>query len=176
VTKAQKEALLRQLRRDAQRIATHFGLRYSSIGAERANVKARYGHCTSDGEIRVRLFHTKTKEPLRYSSLIDTLCHELAHLRHFNHGPEFKRLYLRILGWARQQGIYRPRRRGVNGAFITPQQRALSVPKRNGVPVFATGATAAAHSPPDYRPLLPWEEEQAEDPQPNEQPLQLSLF
>jgi hypothetical protein len=45
---------------------------------------------------------------LRYSSLVNTLCHELAHLRHFHHGPEFQDFYQRLLRWARRQGIYRP--------------------------------------------------------------------
>jgi hypothetical protein len=37
------------------------------------------------------------------------LCHELAHLRYFDHGPHFKSFYLRILEWSREQKIYRPR-------------------------------------------------------------------
>jgi hypothetical protein len=50
-----------------------------------------------------------TGRALRYSSLVNTLCHELAHLRHFHHGPEFSDFYKRLLSWAREQGIYRPR-------------------------------------------------------------------
>lgn len=55
-----------------------------------------------------------TGRALRYSSLVNTLCHELAHLRHFHHGPEFRDFYQQLLSWAREQGIYRPRvaRRG----------------------------------------------------------------
>ena len=50
-----------------------------------------------------------TGEPLKYSSLVNTLCHEFAHLRHFNHGPRFKAFYLQLLEWSREQGIYVPR-------------------------------------------------------------------
>jgi hypothetical protein len=39
---------------------------------------------------------------------VNTLCHELAHLRHFNHGPRFKAFYFRLLDFARAEGIYRP--------------------------------------------------------------------
>ncbi len=71
-------------------------------------MKSRYGACFSDGTIKIRLYHATTGRPLKYSSLIDTLCHELAHLRHFNHGRRFQELYQRILVHARREGIYRP--------------------------------------------------------------------
>jgi hypothetical protein len=106
---ASREILLRSLTSDAERIAGHFGLRYKSIAAERANVKSRYGVCFSDGSIRIRLRHAVTGRPLKYSSLVNTLCHELAHLRHFNHGPRFKGFYFELLDFARARGIYRPR-------------------------------------------------------------------
>jgi len=102
--------LMQRLNRDAERIAVRFGLRYRCIEAESANVKRRYGICYDDGSIRIRLAHVVSGHPLKYSSLVDTLCHELAHLRHFNHGPGFKSCYQRLLTWARKQRIYRPGR------------------------------------------------------------------
>ena len=101
--------LIEQLNRDAERIAGRFGLRYRAIEAERANVRRRYGVCFADGRIRIRLNHAATGRSLKYSSLVNTLCHELAHLRHFNHGPRFKAFYYRLLDFARAEGIYRPR-------------------------------------------------------------------
>jgi predicted metal-dependent hydrolase len=100
--------LMESLNRDAERIARRFGLRYKSLEAERANVVSRYGVCYSDGAIRIRLRHATTGRPLKYSSLVNTLCHELAHLRHFDHGLRFRALYLQILEFARAEGIYRP--------------------------------------------------------------------
>ena len=97
-----------RLERDAQRICAQFRLRYRVLEPERANVKRRYGVCFSDGTIRIRLFHVTTRKALKYSSLVNTLCHELAHLRHFNHGPRFQDFNAEILEWARRQGIYRP--------------------------------------------------------------------
>jgi hypothetical protein len=102
--------LVQSLTRDGESIARHFGLRYKSIGAERANVTSRYGVCYADGTIRIRLRHAVTGRPLKYSSLVNTLCHELAHLRHFNHGPRFKTFYFELLDFARARGIYRPGR------------------------------------------------------------------
>ena len=89
-------------------LAERFGLAWRAIEAERPNVRRRYGVCYSDGTIRIRLRHAVTGEPLKYSSLVHTLCHELAHLRHLNHGQRFWRLYRRILAYARRHGIYRP--------------------------------------------------------------------
>lgn len=98
-----------RLNRDAVAIALCFGLRYRVIEPERPRVKRRYGVCYRDGTIRIRLTHARTGEPLRYSSLVATLCHELAHLRHFDHGPRFRTFNQTILAWARSRGIYRPR-------------------------------------------------------------------
>jgi len=101
-------ALIDRLNRDATRIAERFALRYRAIEAERPQVKSRYGVCYADGRIRIRLRHAATGRSLKYSSLVNTLCHELAHLRHFNHGLRFKAFYLRLLDFARAEGIYRP--------------------------------------------------------------------
>jgi GNAT superfamily N-acetyltransferase len=147
MSRGDKEALLGRLRRDARVIADHFDLEYASITSERANVRARYGACYSDGRIKLRLWNLRTGKPLRYSSLIDTLCHELAHLRHFDHGPQFKRLFQQILAWARRHGIYRPRR---GGRVQISGRSAVRVPERNGVKVFVDQARAG-----DER--APWE-------------------
>jgi predicted metal-dependent hydrolase len=103
-----KQELIDRLNRDAEQIAEQFGLQYKSIGAERSNVKNRYGACFEDGTIKIRLWHSVTGRPLKYSSLVNTLCHELAHLRYFHHGERFKVFYQRLLDYARAQRLYRP--------------------------------------------------------------------
>jgi predicted metal-dependent hydrolase len=113
--------LIERLNRDAERISRQFGLRYKSVAAERANVTSRYGSCCEDGEIKIRLRHAVTGKPLKYSSLVNTLCHELAHLRYFHHGERFKAFYLQILEYARAQRIYRP---GPAGAGAVPRSPA----------------------------------------------------
>ena len=62
-----------------------------------------------------------TGKALKYSSLINTVCHELAHLRHFNHGPRFKAFYFQILDHARREGISRP------GAAARTEETQLSL-------------------------------------------------
>lgn len=109
---------MKRLRGDAERIASQFGLRYRALRIERPTVRSHYGVCYEDGTIKIRLNHAVLQTPLRYSSLVNTVCHELAHLRHFDHGEEFKRFYHEILEWARAQRIYRPARRRAGPADL----------------------------------------------------------
>jgi hypothetical protein len=129
VDQATRQALMTRLEQDARHLCARFGLRYRVLEAERANVKRRYGVCYSDGTIRIRLRHAATGRPLKYSSLVNTLCHELAHLRHFNHGPHFQAFYARILECARREGIYRP--------------KAASAPSSSPSPSLGGGARPA---------------------------------
>ena len=124
--------LIERLNLDAERLARRFGLRYRSITAERAGVRSRYGVCYADGAIKIRLRHATTGRALKYSSLVNTLCHELAHLRHFNHGPRFKAFYFEILDHARALGIYRP-----GGTPAETPARSAPVPQRHSAPPVA---------------------------------------
>jgi hypothetical protein len=128
-----------QLERDAREIARRFGLRYAALEPERAGVRRRYGVCYADGRIKIRLRHAVTGEPLRYSSLVNTLCHELAHLRHFNHGERFRIFYRQVLEYARSCGIYRPRgpERGADPLHLPEARRAVPVLLARTAPTLA---------------------------------------
>jgi predicted metal-dependent hydrolase len=101
--------LVERLRRDAARVAKRFGLPEFELDADRPTSHDRYGICSEDGRIRVRLIHARTGQPLKYSALIDTVVHELAHLKYLDHGPRWEALYRRMLEYCRLEGIYRPR-------------------------------------------------------------------
>ncbi len=103
--------LVERLLADAARVAGQFKLPPYELDADRPDAHERYGVCYTDGRIRVRLIHARTGRPLRYSALIDTVVHELAHLRHMNHGPRWEALYEKMLAWCRTQGIYVPQQR-----------------------------------------------------------------
>jgi hypothetical protein len=138
-------SLIARLNRDAEQIAWRFGLNYRSIEPERANVKTRYGICYEDGVIKIRLRHAVTGRPLRYSSLVSTLCHELAHLRHFNHGVRFRVFNMELLEFARAQGIYRPGRR-------EPKPEEAQVGEQRG-PRQSETPTASGRKRDDQRPV-----------------------
>lgn len=112
-------AMVAKLRAMAVELAAHFDLRYAAIDAEVEGVVAHYGICYADGRIRIRLRHAKTGRLLKESSLVDTLCHELAHLRHFDHSVRFRRFHERVLGEARRRGWYRPTPQRSEGRSIT---------------------------------------------------------
>lgn len=150
-----RRELVERLNRDATLIAARFSLRYRAVEADRANATSRYGICYSDGTIRIRLRHATTGRSLKYSSLVNTLCHELAHLRHFNHGPRFKDFYLRILAYARAAGIYQPSR----------PRRAASPP-----------ALAPRAQPAPAQPAPPPRTATAPPPTPSGGAVQLDLF
>ena len=101
-------------------LAREFKLSWSALEPEEEGVNEHYGICYEDGLIRIRLRHARTGRLLKESSLVDTLCHELAHLRHLDHRARFKRLYLRILDRARALGYYRP-----GPALRKPRQASL---------------------------------------------------
>jgi hypothetical protein len=103
-------ATLARLRDWGVDLQKRFKLKAWILEAEQEGVTEHYGICYEDGLIRIRLRHAKTGKLLKESSLVDTLCHELAHLRHLNHGLGFRRLYQRILDAARELGYYKPGR------------------------------------------------------------------
>jgi hypothetical protein len=121
--------LIARLNRDGAALAARFGLAYRVIEAERPRVKRRYGVCYADGTIRIRLRHAATGKPLKYSSLVNTLCHELAHLKHFNHGLRFQRFYRKILEYARAARIYRPGP-GEPGSAVAAMSHPPEAPQR----------------------------------------------
>jgi Protein of unknown function DUF45 len=103
-----RQRAIDRLRRHAAQLASAFDLPLHSIEPESERVTRRYGICFADGRIRIRLHQLRSNDVLKYSVMVDTLCHELAHLRHFNHGRRFWQFYRRILAYAARQGIYRP--------------------------------------------------------------------
>jgi len=136
--------MMTRLRGWGAELARRFGLRYKSLDPEQDGVVEHYGICYEDGVIRIRLRHAKTRKLLKESSLVDTLCHELAHLRYMDHSIRFRRLYARILDKARQLGYYRP---GPDDAR-KPRQLTLF-----DVGACGTGAPPSRRSTSNARPV-----------------------
>ena len=128
-TEPTEEEVLSHLDRDAGQLVAQFRLPLARLTRESSRVKRRYGSCDSDGVIRIRLRNQRTGGFLKYSSMIATLCHELAHLRYMNHGPRFVALYTRILEFARADGIYRPRPVAPPPPDAAPDSRPATAPR-----------------------------------------------
>ncbi len=100
--------LLAKIRKDARRISRAFKLKYLEITTELPDARDRFGSCDEDKVIRIRLTKLRDGKFMKYWNLVNTLCHEMAHLRHMDHGKDFKRLNRDILAWARERQIYIP--------------------------------------------------------------------
>ena len=183
----ERKELLARLRGDADRIVDHFRLEYRQIQADNPRARSRYGLCYEDGLIKIRLNHIRTKRPLKYSSLVATLCHELAHLKHFDHSPDFHKFFLTVLRWARRQRIYRPGpSEQADLAEILPRSTCKALgydgpPERGGVPVFINIKEEDAvfpweEEPPPASEPAPEQAQEEPDKPPRRRPEQLKLF
>ncbi len=63
-----------------------------------------HGECYATRKINIRLTSRDMKRLLSNKTVIDTLCHELAHLLEMNHGPHHKRLLIAMLIWLERNG------------------------------------------------------------------------
>jgi hypothetical protein len=132
------EAVMQRLRDDAIRVARVFKLPEFDLDADRADARDRYGLCFSDGRIRIRLVNVRTGHTLKYSAMIDTVVHELAHLRYMDHGPRWEALYRRMLEWCRIQGIYEPRPVGAAPKRVRKPAAAPTEPYAAQLSLFAS--------------------------------------
>lgn len=102
------EKLWRFCRKTAFGYAARFRLRLKVVKPLAAH-KEFYGDCSSDGHIRIQL--RRGKVALFPYQIIDTLAHELAHLRYLGHKSDWFRLHVRILAEMEQDGVFKRLRR-----------------------------------------------------------------
>jgi predicted metal-dependent hydrolase len=76
---------------------------------KRRNTHDRYGQCSKNGIVRLSLrtfSHGRwDKRPELAYEIVDTIAHELAHLRHQKHTAPWLRLYAVILGRLSQSDV-----------------------------------------------------------------------
>lgn len=58
-----------------------------------------WGICYEDGEIRLNLRRKRNMRLDGFDSILDTLVHELAHLKHLKHNKEFWLLHKQMKRW-----------------------------------------------------------------------------
>jgi hypothetical protein len=97
-----------QIERDVQPIVQHFGLRYNAL--KESVAEGSLGFNRGGGSVIPLNLRQKANPMLlrKYSAVMATMIHELAHVRHMNHGSQFQALEIEIMQWARDKGIYKP--------------------------------------------------------------------
>jgi hypothetical protein len=105
--KEEVAAILGKLKRDVQPILKAFALRFQTIKESVAEGSLGFnrGRHTIALNVRGKANPMKLR---KYSAIMRTMIHELAHLRHMNHGRQFQDFDAELLLWARENGIYRP--------------------------------------------------------------------
>lgn len=63
-----------------------------------------HGQCYDDGHINVRVINRKGTHFLAWKTVVDTLCHELAHLVHWEHKSAHTRFKSALHVWAQRNG------------------------------------------------------------------------
>lgn len=76
-------------------------------------LRSKFGTCRFDknGRAKIQVRCTKGMEPLLWrkpGAIVVTFLHELAHLKHLNHGARFWRFLRRLVDQAHAMGLYEP--------------------------------------------------------------------
>lgn len=109
MTHSDEEAteVLRKAEEDLQPLVNHFGLTYRDI--KLSHNKSIYGRLTDSGRILINPFK-KDGTLRKYSVIIETLIHELAHTKFAGHRKgTYGRVYKKLVTWAKEKEIYQPR-------------------------------------------------------------------
>lgn len=61
-----------------------------------------FGWCNKRGDIRIGLRCLKTGKLLEHGEIIDTVCHELAHLKFLDHKKQWKETYHKYCDYVRR--------------------------------------------------------------------------
>lgn len=94
--------LLNLFRDLAKKVAKQFSLKNYKIDLFHPNDPERkfsYGLCYPNGHIYIDINNRRTRKYGRVESIIDTVVHELAHLKYPNHGRQFWASHKKMKRW-----------------------------------------------------------------------------
>lgn len=100
------KALWALVKKIARRHAVLHGLELKKVKPmHRRYAKKFYGYCTDRGVVAIGLRSERKKRYCAYR-ILETLAHELAHLRHWDHSQKWFALYGKILDSIGRDGIF----------------------------------------------------------------------
>ncbi len=94
--------MFKMLKQASRHLCKKFNLRYRSLGLfafSDPDSRTCRGICYGDGTIYIGLRKTRRSKLDRLDTMIDTLVHELAHLKHDNHSKDFWKFHKRMKRW-----------------------------------------------------------------------------
>ena len=140
--------LLAQIQKEAKPILKHFGLSYETIKESVAEGSAGFNR----GRRIIALNVRQRSDPMKFrkfSAIMSTMIHELAHLRHMNHGPQFRAFDSELKAWAKKRGIYRP---GASQPAKPTKPKKPPTPKRKPTPRKPTPRKPTPSKPTPRKP------------------------
>jgi len=106
--KEEVAAIMGRIERDVKPLAKEFGLRWKKMKESVAEGSLGFNR-GGGGVIALNVRQKKNPMKLRkYSAVMRTMIHEMAHIRFMNHRREFHDFDRELLDWARKHNIYRP--------------------------------------------------------------------
>lgn len=110
------EALFLEAERLAYRLADMIGQTITEFAPMRPTINRFVGYCYSYGKICVQIRHRNyskdggawAPEPRSWTGISRTVAHEVAHLVHFDHSPEFRSLEQRLIAAIPEDPFSRP--------------------------------------------------------------------
>jgi hypothetical protein len=105
--KEEVAAILGKIKRDVQPLLRAFGLSFTTMKESVAEGSLGFNR----GRRTIALNVRQKANPMKlrkYSAIMRTMIHEIAHLKHMNHSRAFSDFDNELLLWARENGIYKP--------------------------------------------------------------------
>lgn len=102
VTPAQVRKMEKRVQRLCTVVTHAFALPHSNV--EVKEMDKYHGTCSVSGKISIDVLSHDKSRLLKWDTILDTACHELAHRLEWNHNSRHKRLTISMKEWAKRHG------------------------------------------------------------------------
>lgn len=107
MTRKERRSVMSQLRMLAKEVMEEFDLPVCKIRDCESELGecgpcTWMGCCDRDGTVHLKLTRPR-RCPYSWQTLVDTLMHELAHTKYWDHGRQWSRLFKELIGWYKER-------------------------------------------------------------------------